>query len=78
VVVVTRQPYVPAAWMAKLPQPEPISTTWSSGPSSSFRHRRSSLATCADSRSWSTRSKTAEEYVMVESRKEAKNSLLRS
>ena len=32
VAVVTRQPRVEAAWIAKPPQPVPISSRWSDGP----------------------------------------------
>ena len=36
VIPVTRAPYSPAATRANEPQPQPISSTWSPGPSSSF------------------------------------------
>ncbi len=68
VVVVTRQPRVVAAWMAKPPQPLPISSTWSPGPRPSFVQIRSSLASCASRSDMPGRSKTAHEYVSVSSR----------
>ena len=44
---VTRAPYSPAAVSANEPQPQPISSTWSSGPSSSLSQTRRSLRRCA-------------------------------
>ena len=78
VIPVTRAPYSPAATRAREPQPQPISSTWSSGPSSSFSQTSRSLRRCASASGSSSRSKTAHEYVIVSSRKSEKSSLPRS
>ena len=66
VVVVTRQPRVAAACIAKPPQPVPISSTWSSGPSASLSQIMSNLATDGLlQRQSAASSKTALEYIMV-------------
>ena len=46
---VTRAPNSPAAWRAKPPQPQPISSTWLSGPRPSFSQMRRYLASWASS-----------------------------
>ena len=65
--------------IAKLPQPQPISSTWSSGPSSQLV--ADALGACAAARPRATApasSKTAHEYVIVSSSISAKRSLPRS
>ena len=67
--------------MAKLPQPQPTSSTRSSGVSASLRQIVSSLRSCADSSGSSSRegsAKIAHEYVIESSRKSAKKSLATS
>ncbi len=78
VVVVTRQPYSRAAWIEKAPQPVPISSKWSSGVSSSLRHRRSIFATDASRNVDSGVSKMPQEYVIVSSSHRPKKSFERS
>ena len=78
VVVVTRQPYFVASWMASAPQPVPISSKWSSGLSASFWQMRSSFARCASSSVETSLSKMALEYIMESSRNNLKKSFDRS
>ncbi len=78
VIPVTRAPYSPAATRAKEPQPQPISSTWSPGPSPSFPQTSRNLRRCASASDSSPCSKTAHEYVNVSSRKSEKSSLPRS
>ena len=56
----TRAPYRDAACMAKLPQPQPMSTTRSPACSPSFVHTRSSLVSCASSSVVAPREKMAQ------------------
>ena len=77
----TSAPWRVAAWIAKLPQPQPTSSTRSPGVSASLRQIVSSLRSWADSSGSSSRagsSKIAHEYVIEASRKSAKKSLATS
>ncbi len=60
VMPVTETPCAAAAWIAKLPQPQPTSSTRWPGCSSSLVQTSSSLASCASSSVWAPREKTAQ------------------
>ena len=71
---VTCTPCSRAACSAKLPQPQPTSSTRCPGCRASFVQTSSSLANCAASRLESSSEKNAHEYVSDSSRKSLKNS----
>ncbi len=60
VMPVTDTPYSRAAWIARLPQPQPTSSIRSPFSSASFVHTRSSFAFCAASRLEPSREKNAQ------------------
>jgi hypothetical protein len=74
VMPVTWTPYSPAACSAKLPHPQPTSSTRSPAHSLSFVHTSSSFARCAASSVWAPREKIAHEYVIDSPRISRKNS----
>ena len=72
---VTCTPWRVAACTAKLPQPQPTSSTRMPGSSPSLVQTISSLASCASSSVVAPREKIAHEYVIDSPRKSSKNSL---
>ena len=60
VMPVTSTPRLSAAWIAKLPQPEPMSSTRWPGSSASFSQTSASLACCASSSVVAPREKRAQ------------------
>ena len=72
---VTCTPWRVAACTAKLPQPQPTSSTRMPGSRPSFVQTISSLVSCASSSVVAPRDQIAHEYVIDSSRKSAKKSL---
>ena len=72
VMPVTCTPWREAACSAKLPQPQPTSSTRSPGCSPSFVQTSSSLVSCASSSVCAPREKIAQLYVIEASRKSLK------